>query len=817
MAILDHNNVIFYHPCDEINDTFLNESWTGSGQFPIGKIENAYAALPGEVLEQGSMTTLASGTADMRISNHGISIVNYSRFIFAYASNEDSTKRFKVRSGSVTSSGIIFNSSIDLDTFSDANLVTRIAKINGSGFIVIWENGSAIKGCPITISGNAISSGVTVTINSASSPFAPDIRGIDETRALVSWGYFAGSFPDREARCCIVQTSGNTLDVGSAVNIYTDTDTGVPYTSLDKLDENKMLAHWVEAALGRTRACTITTSGLTPSINDIAIINSGLFSPLITAGVDTAVVSSVDTDKFLTTFIRRTAPSGERGPYTQLCTISGTTIDLIGDYILWSETAEEPVLAMSKISDSLAIIHRGAINGASTKIRLVNISGVNISYGNILTSNIDFGQTPTGADVAVDVLNQNLILIGGAQTDGLIQLQYIFIDRNADIFADNTNAYPSTSGSTRIVDAAWVRMLTVSKSEARISRGYEIFLDKNNIQLLDPISLSGINWSGTNITSLMNDINNGNPHLIVADFENDSGGDWILSTSLDGSGFINQGIQNSGSLFVVNTITTPTITLSNHDPSGWVDENVLWGGDKNTFDKFTNQELSDLYNLGFTQNLAMPFFTFKNNNLDIFINGYEIINKNIELFINSSEIFTSLVDLFINGFTIKNDNIDLSIDGLDSIFGTLDLFISGPRLIIDNINLFIRGNVSGTAPSVGDDNFGITLDQLFKNADYNPQIIGRFIGDPNSVTIEVWDNDGNVIILTDNNCYQIGDTGRWAFSTVNLSPLVQIVSQFVYRMTGDNLETFESQFILHTRRKDSHGKVPRDNSQIRKV
>jgi len=171
---------------------------------------------------------------------------------------------------------------------------------------------------------------------------------------------------------------------------------------------------------------------------------------------------------------------------------------------------------------------------------------------------------------------------------------------------------------------------------------------------------------------------------------------------------------------------------------------------------------------------------------------------------------------FSGTFVCPTENIDLFINGFDNFTDNMNLFIEGEIGLTKQIDLFIRGNVSGT-PSVGDDNFGITLDQLFKNGDFNPQVIGRFTTNPSNVTIEVWSNDGNVITLTNSSCYQIGDTGRWAFSTINLPPLAKIVNQFIFRMTGDNLETFESQFMLNTRRKDSYGKIPRDNSQIRKV
>jgi len=222
----------------------------------------------------------------------------------------------------------------------------------------------------------------------------------------------------------------------------------------------------------------------------------------------------------------------------------------------------------------------------------------------------------------------------------------------------------------------------------------------------------------------------------------------------------------------------------------------------------------------------------QDNNLDLFINGKDNITQILDLFIFNSELTSSNFDLFVGGFEVNNKNINLYINGKEFLTKNLDLFIRNSISVDTNIDLFIygresiskeitlsiHGTTSGLPPlEAGDDDFGITLEQLFKNADYNPQIIGRFISDPNSVTIEVWDNDGNIIVLTNNECYQISDTGRWAWSTVNLSPLTKVVSQFVYRMTGDNLEVFTSQFILHTRRKNSLDKVPRDGSQIRKI
>lgn len=126
---------------------------------------------------------------------------------------------------------------------------------------------------------------------------------------------------------------------------------------------------------------------------------------------------------------------------------------------------------------------------------------------------------------------------------------------------------------------------------------------------------------------------------------------------------------------------------------------------------------------------------------------------------------------------------------------SLNLFINGPESNTDNINLFIQG-----IPR--EDNFNLSLEQLFKNGDYNPQIIGRFTTNPSSVTIEVWDlmNNNSMVSLLDNNCYEIGDTDRWAFSTINLPPLTRRVNQYVFKMTANTSEVFDGEFILKTKK-----------------
>ena len=173
------------------------------------------------------------------------------------------------------------------------------------------------------------------------------------------------------------------------------------------------------------------------------------------------------------------------------------------------------------------------------------------------------------------------------------------------------------------------------------------------------------------------------------------------------------------------------------------------------------------------------------------------INSNFILFIHGFAAQTDNLDLIITGNESLTDNLNLFVNGKDSLTNNLNLIIAGEETNDGSLNLFIKG-----ALGEDDDNFNLSLEQLFKNADYSPQIIGRFITSPSSVTIEVWDlmNNNSVVSLTSNGCYEIGNTDRWGWSTINLPPLTRIANQYVFKMTANTLEVFKGEFVVKTKR-----------------
>jgi len=479
-----------------------------------------------------------------------------------------------------------------------------------------------------------------------------------------------------------------------------------------------------------------------------------------------------------------------------------------GQYIYWTDASSTKIERIKTDGSNREIIVSGLsltqgiyvdeksgklywVDRTTDKIQRSNLDGTNIE--DIVTSGLT---DPQG--LFVDTINNKIYWVDATLNTikrcdlngSNVEIIVSGLSYPEDIFVDNINNKIYWTQSANPNDAVKRANLDGSNIETLVTginnpEGLDLDLINNKIYFAesDAKKIKRCNLNGTSLTTLVN--TTGVPVGIKIDINNNK----IYWAEL----------------------TPNTIKKSNLDGSSY--STVVAG--------LTSPQQVDIYSA------SVPIFT------DLFVHGHETINDQLnlvlhypsfktviqDLFIHGPEQITDLFDLFTKGYVVAISGINLFTHGRDILNDQMDLFVHGPEQINDNIYLSIHGTVSGLPPilATGDDNFGLTLDQLFKNADYNPQIIGRFIGDPNSVTVEIWDNNGNIVTLIDDNCYQISDTGRWAWSTINLSPLIKVVNQFIYRMTGDNLETFESQFILKTRRKDSYNKVPRDNSQIRKV
>jgi hypothetical protein len=88
-----------------------------------------------------------------------------------------------------------------------------------------------------------------------------------------------------------------------------------------------------------------------------------------------------------------------------------------------------------------------------------------------------------------------------------------------------------------------------------------------------------------------------------------------------------------------------------------------------------------------------------------------------------------------------------------------------------------------------------------------PAIIGELIPGLGSVNIELWE-EGQPVSLVTSICSEVGDTGRYSWSVVNLGVLSATRKQYHYRMSDGGLNSVEGDFVLYSREHDD-GVMPR--------
>lgn len=142
-------------------------------------------------------------------------------------------------------------------------------------------------------------------------------------------------------------------------------------------------------------------------------------------------------------------------------------------------------------------------------------------------------------------------------------------------------------------------------------------------------------------------------------------------------------------------------------------------------------------------------------------------------------------DMTGSGNLFTKGHLNSSISG--------NLYTYGRMIDSGHTRLYIRGIIMAPAQTLDQTK---SIDWLLRTPDYNPQIIGTFETLANIVTMQVFDSDTILISLSDSNCYAIGDTGRWGWSTANLPSIRGNPRFYSYVMTSDAGETFGGQFIL---------------------
>lgn len=715
-GMLYPNNVIFYHPMDDFVEHTQGQTWVGNGAFVDGKIgdANSGAAYAGPVFG----TSIDLPVKDT-LSRGGFSDVSaFSRiddshcYVFYTDTTYDPIVHLATISGTSVSvgSGFKLGEGYASDTYG---LNVGGCSLGGDKFVCFWLSDAATYQMRAgSISGESISSGAILTVTAGS---AHELEYIDTDKCLLTY------HRSNRLRGRIITASGYTLTAGAEYQL--NDVHGAAYSDITRIDSDKAIviardANNSASVVAVGISGTVLTSGETVFL----LYNTGYgldsFPGIEKISEDTCVASYYWQDSSL-----------DKGLYAHAIRVSGLTITQ-GARTKYSAafTSTRDILNISilRLSDdcfmfnftnSVCYTPSKMLSEDTFVLGVRDDSNIN-RYSLIGIINDDLSVTYKSLTTSTDSGNLRV---------GKVEFESSGISPTG-------NAYPSLSGATRVVVAMWEQDIGIENTDISIQRDYKIHFEHDKISL----GPDGAIWSGSGVEDLLSAATDGEPHFLLLDFEHTESGNWNLAVSVDGSGFTDYGQQNSGTRSTDIATLTPGFILNDGDYGQWLDELVVWGGNKSTFPQFYPHQLSLLYDLADDHGEPMP--NYSDHPLYYSISGH----------------------LFSHGFDIESDSIPL----------------------------FINGSIGDVAKP---------MDWFFFNSDYYPQLLGIFNSAVLSVSIRVWRIDGgnNVEqILTSNNCYKIGDTDRWAWSTANLKLNIGMPKQFFYIMTADNNETFSGQFIL---------------------
>lgn len=743
-SFLRSDNVVFYHPLDDFEETTQDQIWQGSSSFVAGKIGSAgtsaaaVSAFEFTPNESGFTQTRAaepvfcvlgssllvyhdyfgrvgsiSGTSitwgDVQthygnVNHQGISPLSWDSgastgYVLTWGSSPNTTVRQVIHLAQVDGSALTMTKKDSHNCtvtngviYSDA----RFAVLDMSG--ITKPTGSVLMGeqnnaCILSVSGDVFSSGVSQPISTGG--ILHDLIRIDDTHAVALSA-------DLKVRVLTIDVDADTIAEGSG---YTACDTMKSAHPNDESWQSRLIH-----VSGNKFAIIYLATDYSCKARLGEVDGSGI---TLGSQIDVSSGNGVDPN-WTTTFIR---PS-----------------------LLDSETIYIDYNNYESVGD---IRH--------TKYRIAQVNGLSLSLSN---ESIRYIHPDTYmAFNPVTAINASSVVALQRYRDAGARVKYwAFGEPQYDfnLTAQDESDYPNTSGVNHIAWAMWTKNLTTGTTVFTVERDHQLTITPSSITLGSGTAI----WNDSAISGVLATNNDGSDHFLALDFEYSGSNDWFLRTSIDGSGWVNQGIQNSGGLAPVSGTSDPSTALSNATHTEWVDELIMWGG---TFDRFTDNELNNLYDLG-----------------------------------SSGYTMGQYADIYSN-----------------TVSGSIGLFLQVPELSFASGTLFLFGpdsyriNSSSTLFIIGSDDTRMPMriiHHLTRAADYDPQLVGSFSGGMSFVNIRVWDIvDGlnTPVTLANSGCYQIGNTNKWGWSTEHLS----FVSghrnyHYYFAMSGNNGETNYGEFFL---------------------
>jgi len=573
-GILRPDEVVFYHPLDNETEHTKSQAWTGSAGFVLGKVGNGKSGVTGTSVTFASPTTDGSGLLPQGLCT--VAKLSATKMCICYPSTSTVPA---ARIATISGTDVTFGAE---HTFSDGYDLRRVASAALSSTTVVighFGTGSDHWWQCLTVSGTDVTSSSTLSYD-GNGWYSQDVCALDSTTALGIMGETG------KISLAVLTVAGGNITMGP-VNSAAVTD-GQVVDGCAMLDSTSAVFSYKATSGSAGLARVVTVSG-----TDVTVGSAHQFSTSIgvsNGGGDgtNGGVTHLGGGKIVILY-----KYGNTGRYIA-GTVSGTdiTFGTYKQFIAWYAYGQIDTLDSGKA----IVIHK---NQDSYPLRsrafVVTVSGLDLTEGAEVGFSVENGTTAAGQINALAAIDAASFFAFYTEYDLSERRGVIGQLAVTDATLTGGAGYPSTIGDTRVAVALWAKGLTDGSSTVKAERGYSVTMTSTTIALGGTTAT----WNDAGIASVMSAMNDGSDHLLVLDFEN-SGTDWTLNTSVDGAAWVDQGTQNTGSQAVTTSDTSPEASLTDPEPGQWIDELVMWSGDKAAFDIFTSDELANLYDLADT-------------------------------------------------------------------------------------------------------------------------------------------------------------------------------------------------------------------------
>jgi len=568
-GILRPDEVVFYHPLDNFTEHTQSQAWSGSAGFTAGKVGTSVSAVAGDSFTAGAVNN--RGGSD----DYELAALSSSSVLVSYHSGGI----YRLRVGTVSGTDITMGPETSYQNVPGNTGHAGLVALDSTTALMSYRGYSPDEGHlhVLTVSGTDVTAGPVTYFSSI--PRGTRMAKLDSTHVALIYSRYNSGTENGEAR--IITVSGNTTTVGAAHEF----DTGLDYkgNAVVALDSTRFLLCWVLTTgdiEGKVAVATVSGTDITfGTAKDISTLNPG---PKMTGGerIDAILLDSS------TVYI-----AYNRNSYNlmgRVATVSGADITL----------GAETTLAASAVGGACGLSstevaygwRSGLVLGNQALMTKATVSGTDITFG----ANTVYHTTINGYPYALAKMSAGSI-VSSHIISGTGYLAVGELSLASTVTASTPGAYPAAAGDDRVVVAMWANKLGDGSSVITVQRDYTVEFTSTTISL-GPATAT---WSDAAIGTLMGTMAGGE-HLLVADFEHTGSGNWNLRTSLDGAAFVDQGAQDSGTRSTAPASADPELDIASGTAGQWIDELVMWSGDKAAFDMFTSEELANLNDLADT-------------------------------------------------------------------------------------------------------------------------------------------------------------------------------------------------------------------------